>query len=320
MVNKNVDNFILLLIVPVGFMSNVLCAFLKIVFFCYFCIYNVSINNNHINYFLSLNFSFSDKQSQNMSSYFKFGVFCSSLKALQKVRKTKVNLTLSLFFSKEPVRINVLFSCSHVYNKAIMISESITNTLLILYPYGDYICQNQSINKRGNVKIVSSRKQKLIIFFTSAQKYANKSQELNKEKLSRERFAVYTATRVREVHAHASSHSSSTTTSRKALACPEAAVAMETACLERSLFPCWEQASVNEPCVQEVCLWRHRWVRKRGRAARGLADMPRWLTWPLAPHDVMGSDGTRLAFQPETRRRRLSSSPQEAGWHQLLAF
>lgn len=90
-VNTYVDNFILLLIVPIGFMSNVLCAFLKIFFFCYFCIYNVPINNNHINNkFLSLNFSFYDKQSQTTSSYFKFGMFCSSLKALQRVRKIKV--------------------------------------------------------------------------------------------------------------------------------------------------------------------------------------------------------------------------------------
>lgn len=52
-VNRHVGSFILLLIVIVGLMSNVLRAFLKVVFcfvlFCYFCICNVPINNNHIN-------------------------------------------------------------------------------------------------------------------------------------------------------------------------------------------------------------------------------------------------------------------------------
>lgn len=99
-------------------------------------------------------------------------------------------------------------------------------------------------------------------------------------------------TRVREVHTRASSHSSSTTTSWKALTCPEAAVAMETACLE--LSPVLETGLCEWTlCSGSPCLWHHRWVRKKRNGSTWAADMPRWLTWPFTPDDVMSPDRRR---------------------------
>lgn len=61
-----------------------------------------------------------------------------------------------------------------------------------------------------------------------------------------------------------------------------------------SSAPCWKQASVNEPCVQEVLAYDiiAEWGKKRN-GSTWAADMPRWLTWPFTPDDVMSPDRRR---------------------------